>query len=89
MSQLYPREEPEQIIENWLKTNPDKAVKLARSVLTAYFVDHDETGNPVQLNPERNLDLQDLDEQIFDSVTASGFFEHAWPGEPCGGHRWS
>lgn len=79
MSENYPLEEPERTIDHWLKTNPDKAVSLAKSVLTAYFVDHDEAGNPVQLNPERNLDLRDIDERISDSITASGFYEYSWP----------
>ena len=87
MDQFYPHEEPEQIIDKWLKTNPDKALNLAKSVLTTYFVDRDEAGHPVQLNPERNLDLQDVDGQIFDSVIASGFFEHAWPKELSSGHQ--
>lgn len=37
MDELLPREHPTQLIDDWLKANPEKALKIARSALTAYF----------------------------------------------------
>lgn len=78
MDELLPREHPTQLIDDWLKANPEKALKIARSALTAYFVDNDENGQPAQLNPQPNLDSVTIDESLFTSIEHSKFRENIW-----------
>lgn len=78
MDELLPREHPTQLIDDWLKANPEKALKIARSALTAYFVDNDENGHPAQLNPQPNLDSSSIDQRIFASIERSEFCKDIW-----------
>lgn len=78
MDELLPREHPTQLIDDWLQANPKEALKIARSALTAYFVDNDENGQPAQLNPQPNLDSATIDEILFTSIGHSKFRENIW-----------
>lgn len=78
MIELLPREHPTQLIDDWLQEHPEKALKIARSALTVYFVDNDENGQPAQLNPKPNLDSATIDESLFASIEQSKFRKDIW-----------
>lgn len=78
MKTTHPKSQPQKIVNDWIQQDPDKAQAIARAVLNAYFVDNDEEEHPVQLNPEPNQDLQDLDEQIYTVVKEVRFIEEVF-----------